>query len=263
MTPAALPEVACPDDWPGPDVDLAGKTVVVAGAAGGLGARLSRRAAAAGAEVVLLGRRVAALERLYDDITATGGKAAIYPLNLAGASPDDYAQLADRIGSQCGGLDAVVVCSAHLRGLTSIDRTPPDDWLAALHVNLSAPFLLVQSCLPLLRERDRASIVLTIDNPPARARAYWGGYGVAQAGLAQLAAILADELENTGIAVHAFDPGPMRTGLRQRVWFTEDPASVPTPDRAAEVLVGLLGRDGGRFRARQLQLAVASTIPPQ
>lgn len=246
--------VACPADWPASPTDMTGKVILVAGATGGLGDAFARHAAASGAEVVLVGRRVAALERLYDEIDAAGGKVALYPLNLAGAGPDDYAQMADQIGTQCGGLDAVVVVSAHLRGLTSIDRTPPDDWLAALHVNLSAPFLLTQSCLPLLRERDHASIVFTVNGPGSRGRAYWGGYGVAQAGLAQFVAILADELENTGIHVHALDPGPLRTGLRQRVWFTEDPATVPTPERAASVIAGLLGETGQRYRGQLLRL---------
>src|SRR5690606_35046203 len=106
----------------------------------------------------------------------------------------------------------------------------------------------------LLRQRERAAIVFAINGPASCGRAYWGGYGVAQAGLAQFAAILADELESTGINVHAVDPGPMRTGLRQRVWFTEDPATVPTHDRAASVLAGLLGPDGRRHRGQVLRV---------
>lgn len=248
-----LPAVACPDDWPATRADLAGKVILIAGATGGLGVAFARHAAASGAEVVLVGRRVAALERLYDEIDSAGGKVALYPLNLAGAGPDDYVQMVEQLRTQCGGLDALVIVSAHLRGLTSIDRTPPDDWLAALHVNLSAPFLLVQSCLPLLRERESASIVFTVNGPESTGRAYWGGYGVAQAGLAQFVAILADELENTGVHVHAVDPGPMRTGLRQRVWFTEDPATVPAPDRAVDILVGLIGPGGGLYRGHLLR----------
>jgi NAD(P)-dependent dehydrogenase (short-subunit alcohol dehydrogenase family) len=254
LSSPVLPETGCPDDWPTVTGDLSGKVVLIAGATGGLGAAFARHAASSGAEVVLVGRRVAALERLHDDIDAAGGKVALYPLNLAGAGPDDYAQMAGQIRVQCGRLDAIVVASAHLRGLTSIERTPPDDWLAALHVNVSAPFLMIQSCLPLLRERTRASIVLVVNGPQSRARAYWGGYGVAQAGLAQFAAILADELENTAIDVVAVDPGPMRTGLRQRVWFTEDPATVPTPERAVDVIAGLLGEAGVGYRGKLLRL---------
>lgn len=253
MSALSLPLSTCPDDWPA-QVDLQGRTVLLLGASGGLGQQLARVAAAAGAEVILVGRRVAALERLYDEIEAEGGRAALYPLNLGGATPDDYATLAERIGSEFGGLDAIVFASAHLRGLSMAEHTPPEEWLASLHINLSAPFLLVQACLPLLRKREDGAIVFAVQGPERCARAYWGGYGVAQAGLVQLAAILGDELASTPVRVHAFDPGPMRTGLRQRVWFSEDPSSIPDPTRAAAVLAGLVSAQGRRYRSRLLRL---------
>jgi NAD(P)-dependent dehydrogenase (short-subunit alcohol dehydrogenase family) len=256
LNPNLLPVAACPPDWPATAPDLRGRVLLVLGANGGLGQAFARAAAAAGAELVLAGRRVAALELLYDELEASGAKVGLYPLNLAGAAPQDYAELADRLRAECGGLDGVVFASAHLRGLSSVEHTPAEDWLTALHVNLAAPLLLVQALLPLLRLRSDAAIVLAINGPQACGRAYWGGYGVAQAGLAQLAAILADELERTCVRVHGFDPGPMRTGLRQRVWFSEDPSTVPGPERAAHALAALVGADGGRWRGQLLRLEV-------
>ena len=249
-----LPIASCPAGWPSAAPDLSGRVVVLVGASGGLGQVVARQAAAAGAEVVLVGRKVVALERLYDSIEAAGGKAALYPLNLGGANPDDYAELAARVVEQCGGIDALVFASAHLRGLCGVERAPADDWLAALHINLSAPFLMVQACLPHLLARPDPAVVFSINGPDSTGRAYWGGYGVAQAGLAQFAAVLHDETDNGPLRVHALDPGPMRTGLRQRVWFSEDPATVPAPDRAAQVVTGLLGGEGVAYRGQLLQV---------
>ena len=84
---------------------LAGRTVLVAGALGGLGQAASLACERAGARVVLLGRRVPKLDRLLDGIAREQGEAAAYPLDLEGASPDDYAQLAQTIGEACGRLD--------------------------------------------------------------------------------------------------------------------------------------------------------------
>ncbi len=254
MSAAGLQALACPAAWSEAAADLTGRVVLVVGASGGLGSAFARRAAASGAEVVLAGRRVAALERVYDDIVAAGGRAALYPLSLSGANPDDYRAMADAIAEQCGGIDAVVVVSAHHRGLGSVVNADPLEWLEGLHVNLTAPFLLAQACLPQLQQRADPAIVFAINGPDTAGKAYWGSYGVAQAGLAQFAAILADELASTPIRVHGFDPGPMRTGLRQRVWFTEDPASIPTPDRAAVALANLVGAAGGEFRSRLLRV---------
>jgi NAD(P)-dependent dehydrogenase (short-subunit alcohol dehydrogenase family) len=250
----ALPVASCPADWPSAAPDLYGRVVVITGASGGLGQAIARQAAAAGAEVVLVGRKVVAMERLYDDIEAAGGKAALYPLNLGGANPDDYAEFAASVVGQCGGIDALVFASAHLRGLCGVERSPVDDWLAALHINLSAPFLMTQACLPHLQARPDAAVVFTVNGPEATSGAYWGGYGVAQAGLAQFAAVLHDETDTGAVRVHALDPGPMRTALRQRVWFSEDPSTVPTPDRAARAVTALLGSEGAAWRGRLLRL---------
>src|SRR5690606_30975549 len=76
---------------------LAGRVVLVAGAHGGLGAAASLACARAGATVVLLGRKVPKLTRLGDALAAEGPEPLLYPLDLEGASPDDYAELAARI----------------------------------------------------------------------------------------------------------------------------------------------------------------------
>ena len=70
---------------------LARRVVLVSGAHGGLGQAASLACARAGATVVLLGRKVPRLNRLFDRIVAEGGEALLYPLDLEGASPDDFA----------------------------------------------------------------------------------------------------------------------------------------------------------------------------
>lgn len=66
--------------------------------------------------------------------------------------------------------------------------------------------------------------------------------------------MLADELEQGPVRVHAVDPGPMRTPLRQKVWFSEDPASVPGPEAPARAIAGLLGPRGPALAGRLLRL---------
>ena len=81
---------------PPADGSLRERVVLVTGATGGLGRATSLAAAAAGATVVLLGRKVRALEALYDEIEKRGGpQPAVYPMDLAGATPRDFADLAD------------------------------------------------------------------------------------------------------------------------------------------------------------------------
>src|SRR6185295_11168719 len=97
------------DDAPNVAADaLRERVVLVTGATGGLGRATSLAAADAGATVVLLGRKVRALEKLYDEIESRGGaKPAVYPMDLAGATPRDYVDLSDSIEREFGRLDGL------------------------------------------------------------------------------------------------------------------------------------------------------------
>lgn len=97
-------------------IDLAGRVVLVSGAAGGLGAAAVRACTSAGATVVLLGRKVAKLNRVYDSAASLGPEPLLYPLDLEGATPDDYAALAERLASEVGRLDGLLHCAADFAG---------------------------------------------------------------------------------------------------------------------------------------------------
>ena len=235
---------------------LAGRVVLVTGAHGGLGAAAATACAAAGATVVLLGRRVPKLNRVYDAIEAAGAaRPALYPLDLEGATPTDYAELAERLERELGRLDGILHAAAEFKGLTPLALTEPEDWLRALHVNLSAPLLLTQACLPLLQKSQDAAVVFVADDPQRVAHAYWGGYGVAKQGLLALVPMLAEELSSGPVRVSALLPGPMRTSLRGRAWFGEDPAATLPPEEFVPAVVHLLSSAGAAERGQILQVA--------
>jgi len=230
---------------------LAGRTILISGASGALGEAAAHACAAAGATVVLLGRRVPKLTRLYDAIEAAGGaQPAIYPLDLEGAGPDDYAELAAALQRDCGGLDGLLHCAAEFKGLASIENSDPLDLLRALHVDLAAPLLLTRACLPLLRARPDAAVVFVLDDPARVGNAFWGGYGIAHHGLVGAVAVLHAETENSPVRVHGLRPGPMRTALRGRAYFAENPAEVPQATAIAPACVQLLSAAGAPWRGQ-------------
>ncbi len=235
---------------------LIGRVVLITGAHGGLGEAASRACAAAGATVVLLGRRVPKLNRLYDAIRASGGaEPALYPLDLEGASPADYAQMAERIASECGRLDGVLHCAAAFKGLASLANGAAEDWVRGIHVNLTAPALLTQACLPLLNAAPDSAVVFCLNDTAAVSRAFWGAYGAAQLGLRALVSQLADEQSSGPVRVHGLRPGPMRTPLRARAWASEDAARLPLPGRYADACVFLLGAAAKPHHGQVLDVA--------
>ncbi|MEO7478097.1 MAG: SDR family NAD(P)-dependent oxidoreductase, partial [Lysobacteraceae bacterium] len=176
---------------------LAGRVILVTGANGALGEAAARACAAAGATVVLLGRRVPKLQRLHDALAMIGPQPAIYPLDLLGATPADYAEMAMRIGDEFGRLDGVLHAAAEFQGLTPLENTDPLEFINAMHVNVSAPFLLTQACLQLLRRAPDSAVVFVMDDPQRIGHAYWGGYAVSKFALLGLLRVLADELEQS------------------------------------------------------------------
>ena len=251
--------VSLPSGWAAAADRLKARVVLVAGAAGGLGAAAARAIAAAGATPVLLGRRVRPLEKLYDELAAACAvQPAIYPLDLEGATPRDYEEMADGIEHEYGRLDGIVNAAAHFAGLQPVAAIDPLDWLRTLHVNLSAPFLMLQACLPLLRKADDASVVFVFDDLDRVARAHWGAYGAAKHGLAGLVSILHQELESGPVRIHALLPPPLRTALRRTAYFGEHSLALPLPETAAGAIVYLLSADGSAARGKVLDLRAGS-----
>lgn len=236
------------------DTCLEGRVILVTGASGALGQATALAAARAGACVVLLGRKVRPLERTYDAVAAAACvEPAIYPLDLEGATCEDYTAMAESIDAQCGGLDGIVHCAARFDGLTPLEHIEPDRFLRVLHANLSAPWLLTQACLSLLRARDDASVVFVLEDRDVTGAAYRGAYGLAKSALASLVSMLHAETARSSLRVHGIRPPPMATRLRARAWFAEDAARLPTPDASAQAIVHLLSGAGSDWRGRILE----------
>jgi NAD(P)-dependent dehydrogenase (short-subunit alcohol dehydrogenase family) len=241
---------------------LAGRVVLVAGAHGGLGSSASLACARAGATVVLLGRKVPKLNRLYDALAAEGPEPLLYPLDLEGAAPDDYAELATRIETELGRLDGLLHCAAEFRGLTPLAHTDPADFARALHIGLTARWWLTQACLPLLAKSKGASVVFAIDDLALAGKAFWGGYGIAQHGLATLIGMLQAELGADGPRISGLQPGPMRTTLRGRAFVADQDHDARDPSAYAAACVELLSPAGEAYRGRTFAAATAVSRLP-
>lgn len=232
------------------DAALTGRVVLVAGAYGGLGAAAAKACARAGATVVLLGRKLPRLNRIYDAVAKEGPEPLLYPLDMEDASPDDYAELASRIESELGRLDGLLHCVAEFRGLTPLEHTNPAAIARALHVNVTAPCWLTQTCLPLLARADDAAVVFVLDDLTRVGQAYWGGYGLAQHARAGLVSMLHAELANSSVRVSGLQPGPMRTALRGAAYVEDGDKDARDPGDYADACVALLSAAGEEHRGK-------------
>ena len=220
------------------DVRLDDRVVLITGAGDGIGKAVALACAGRGATVILLGRTVHKLEQVYDDIkNSDGPEPAIYPMNLEGATPQDYDDLQANIDREFGRLDALLNNAGWLGASTPIEIYDVELWYKVMQVNLNAPFLLTRACIPLLKKSNAARIVFTADD---KNTAYWGAYGVAKAGQLSFMQILADELESKQIHVNAVNPGPTRTRFRTMAYPAEDMRKLTRPEEITDAFVYLL-----------------------
>ncbi len=218
------------------------RVVLVTGASGAIGGATAKALAAQGASVVLMGRSLAPLEKIYDAIVAAGHvQPAICPLNFAASTLEDFQQAVSMIQKEFGRLDGLLHAAATLGCLTPIEHFDTDLWSRVLQVNLTAPMLLTRACLPLLKAAPSAAILFSTCEVGQKGRAYQGAYGVAQAGIENLMQILADELEsNTTVQVNSIDPGPIRSRLRALAYPGENPNTLPSAETVIPVYLHLM-----------------------
>lgn len=180
------------------------KTIVITGAGTGIGEACARRLAQEGHNLVLLGRRRQALERVA---AQTGA------LVLVGdaASAEAWSVFVEQIRSRFGGLDALLACAGG-HGLGTATQTSDEGWQAAMRSNLDSAFHSARACLPLLIER-RGSIVLLGSIASLAAGPQVCGYTTAKHALLGLNRSLARDYGPLGVRVNCVCPGWVRTPM--------------------------------------------------
>ncbi len=191
--------------------DLTGKTALVTGASGGIGAAVARTLHGAGATVALHGTRAGALEALKAEL---GERAHVTPADLSDAAAVEA--LPKQATEAMGGLD-ILVNNAGLTRDNLFMRMSAEEWERVLAVNLTAAFLLSKAVLrPMMKARwgrivNVTSVVGHTGNPGQ------GNYSAAKAGLTAMSKSLAAEVASRGITVNCVAPGFIETAMTDKL----------------------------------------------
>ena len=222
-------------------MSLSEKTILITGAAGGLGSAIALHCAGLGAELVLLDKNRRGLGELSDKITDRQFKSpGLYPLNLAAAGVEDFGDLYKTLETEFDGLDSLIHCAVDFEGLQPFDQVQPQDWLQSMQVNVNAPWLLSCTLLPLLKKSENGRLFFMLDDLETVTDAYWGAYGTGKAALTGMVRQFYNTLNNSRISVHGIIPGPMRTAFRAKAYHAENPVEQPDPAIVASKIVSML-----------------------
>ena len=161
-------------DYHAPADLLRDRIILITGANRGIGAALAKGCATLGARVILQGRDAAALDRVRDDILASGGQAAVtLVLDLEQAEATTYAAAAQRLQTEFGRLDGLVHNAGLLGPRVPLEATPAAALTQVMQVNVQAGFALTQALLPLLKASSDASVIFTSSSVGRKGRAGW------------------------------------------------------------------------------------------
>ncbi len=186
---------------------LDGKTALVTGASGGIGAAIARALHAQGASVTLSGTRLDALQALATEL---GERAHICPADLRDAAePDALIEAAEKAA---GPLHILVNNAGMTRDMLAI-RMRDADWQSVLDVDLSAPFRLSRAALRGMLRRRAGRIINISSIVGATGNAGQANYAAAKAGLVGMSKALAQEVASRGITVNVVAPGFVVTAM--------------------------------------------------
>ena len=224
---------------------LEGRVLLITGSSDGIGKALALHAATLGAQVILHGRSVPKLEKIYDTIEGIDGapRPSIAVMDLESANAESYSTLADSIADEFGRLDGLVHNAGILGDRFAIEQYDAVTWQKVMHVNVTAAFALTQVLMPLLRQSDDPSVIFTSSGVGRTGKAFWGAYAVSKFATEGLSQVLADEHRHGKLRSNCINPGPTRTNMRLAAYPAEDRDALKRPEEILAAYIYLLGPD--------------------
>src|SRR5690606_7157360 len=196
-------------------LDLSGKTAIVTGASGGIGAGIARRFAEAGANVVChYNSNRDAAEQVVAAIGKAGGNAVTMQADISGET--GAARLVADATGHFGGLD-ILINNAGQQPVKALAEVSEAEWTAMMAANATGPFLLVRAMVAALREAGRGGSVVNIASIEGHHPAPWHGhYATSKAALLMFTKAAALEFGEYNIRVNAVCPGLIhRDGIEE------------------------------------------------
>jgi short-subunit dehydrogenase len=223
---------------------LAGKRVLITGASRGIGEQMAIEFASAGARVALVARSETAIKALADRLNGTAHAADL-------TDPDQTQGLVARVEADGGPIDVLINNAADERAGAFLELDP-NDLVAQVHLNLTAPIELARQVIPGMIQRGGGHVVNISSLAGTNACPGVASYSATKAGLSHFTSLLRAEFKGKPLKTTLVQLGPVSTAMMQNLY------DYPPADRAVARVrhLGLMKEVTPEHVARNIREAV-------
>jgi NADP-dependent 3-hydroxy acid dehydrogenase YdfG len=211
---------------------MGSELALVTGASKGIGRSVAKKLAEAGLKIIATARKVSELESLKKEIEDQSGTCIIYPTELTDENELDL--LVKEILKEDAKI-SLLVHSAGIVKIGTVERMSFSDWQNTIDVNLSSPFQLSQKCIPHLAQNAHIFFINSVAGNQTFQE--WSAYCASKSGLRALADTLRQELAPRGIKITSIYPASVDTPMQDKIPYDWDRSKMLSPDDVAEALV--------------------------
>jgi len=238
-------------------MDLHNRSILLTGAAGGIGRSLALQLADHSVRLTLVGRRPEALEEVAARVRERGSQAHVVPADLT--EPDAAATVVAAAQEQFGGIDVLVNNAGNVRA-GRLEAIEESEVIAQVTLNLTAPILLTRAALPALRSGGEGLVVNISSGIGLVALPFYSTYAATKAGIAHFGEALRRELHGEGVHVLTVFPGATSTPMMassqagpEHGFTYESPEDVATATLAGIADGSLTVVRGGETRRQMIE----------